>query len=212
MPPSGTIDEFLEDHDRKALLAWAIEQHSKFRPAKVFYGEGGRRNRVNPKSRLALRHRGVGQFEPLIRERLFDNFSRITALAGYKGPEPHSIEFELNAYGEGAHFSPHIDIPVGPNRRETGEREGEDRVISAVYYFFGEPKGFSGGALRLYRFGADPADCGETDSTVFEPVQNRLVIFPSWAPHAVERVSCASGDFSDFRFALNCWFCRRLAD
>ncbi len=86
MPPSGTIDEFLEDQDRKALLAWAIEQHAKFRPTKVFYGEGDRRNRVNPKSRTALRHRGVGQFEPLMRERLFANFSRITALAGYKGP------------------------------------------------------------------------------------------------------------------------------
>jgi hypothetical protein len=29
-------------------------------------------------------------------------------------------------------FASHIDIPVGPNRRETGEDEGEDRFISAV--------------------------------------------------------------------------------
>jgi Rps23 Pro-64 3,4-dihydroxylase Tpa1-like proline 4-hydroxylase len=212
MPPHGTIDLFLPDEDRRALLVWAIGREAQFRPAKVFYGDGGRENRVNPRSRMALRHPGIGPFEPLIRDRLFANLDRIMALAGYNGPEPRSIEFELNAYGEGAHFAPHIDIPIGPNRREAGERAGEDRFISAVYYFFGEPKGFSGGALRLYRFGADAANCGETESMFFEPVQNRLVIFPSWAQHAVERVSCASGAFADYRFALNCWFCRRLRD
>jgi Rps23 Pro-64 3,4-dihydroxylase Tpa1-like proline 4-hydroxylase len=83
-------------------------------------------------------------------------------------------------------------------------------VISAVDYFFREPKGFTGGALRLYRFGADPSDCGERDCVAFEPVQNRVVIFPSWARHGVERVSCPSAEFADFRFALNCWFCRRI--
>lgn len=212
MPPHGVIDRFLADEDRKALLAWAIEQEERFRPAKVFYGQGGRKNRVNRKSRIALRHRGIGPFEPLIREQLFASLDQIMALAGYKGPEPRSIEFELNAYGDGAHFAPHIDIPVGPNRRETGEREGEDRFISAVYYFFNEPRAFSGGALRLYRFGADSAHCGAADSVAFEPVQNRLVIFPSWAKHAVERVSCPGGAFADYRFALNCWFCRPLSD
>jgi SM-20-related protein len=212
MPPHGAIDLFLADEDRRALLAWAIEQEPRFRPAKVFYGDGGRKNRVNPRSRTALRHPGLGPFEDLMRNRLFANLDRIMALAGYKGPEPRSIEFELNAYGDGSHFAPHIDIPIGPNRREAGEREGEDRFVSAVYYFFREPKAFSGGALRLYRFGADPENCSEVDSVTFEPVQNRLVIFPSWAQHAVERVSCESSAFADYRFGLNCWLCRRLRD
>jgi len=211
MPPHGVIDQFLADDDRKALLSWAIEQEAQFKPAKVFYGEGGRKNHVNRKSRIALKHRGVGTFEPLIRQQLFANLDRIMTLVGYKGPEPRSIEFELNAYGDGAHFAPHIDIPVGPNRRETGEREGEDRFISAVYYFFNEPRAFSGGALRLYRFGAGPARCCASDSVAFEPVQNCLVVFPSWAKHAVERVVCPSGAFKDYRFALNCWLCRRLS-
>jgi hypothetical protein len=211
MPPHGTIERLLTDETREALLAWAIGQQTAFKPAKVFYGAGGRKDRLNPNSRIALRHRGVGPFEPLIRERLLTNLPRIVEIAGYRGPEPRSIEFELNAYGDGAHFAPHIDIPIGPNRQETGEQEGEDRFISAVYYFFREPKGFSGGALRLYRFGADPDQCGESDSAVFEPVQNRLVVFPSWARHAVERVACESGEFADHRFALNCWFCRSLS-
>ena len=90
-----------------------------------------------------------------------------------------------------------------------GAGEGEDRVISAVYYFYREPKGFSGGALRLYRFGADAQDpAADAGSIAFEPRQNSLVCFPSWAKHKVEAVSCPSGKFEDYRFGLNCWFCR----
>jgi hypothetical protein len=211
MPPHGCIEDLLDHEDLKAFLSWAIAQEAAFKPAKVFYGPGGRMDRVNPKSRIALKHRGIGPFEPLIRTRLFAQLPRIMEIAGYRGPEPRSIEFELNAYGDGAHFAPHIDIPVGPNREETGEQQGEDRFISAVYYLFREPKGFSGGALRIFRFGADPERGGEADSVAFEPVQNRLIVFPSWARHAVERVTCESGQFADHRFALNCWFCRKLS-
>jgi Rps23 Pro-64 3,4-dihydroxylase Tpa1-like proline 4-hydroxylase len=211
MPPHGVIDDFLPDAERLALLTWAVGEQSAFKPAKVFTGEGGRQQRINPDSRRALRHPGLGPFESLMRTRLLARLPQIMAAAGYNGPEPHSIEFELNAYGEGAHFAPHIDIPLGPRRRATDERKGEDRFVSAIYYFFDEPKGFSGGALRLYRFGADPSSCGKADSIVFEPIQNRLVAFPSWARHAVETVSCKSGEFRHHRFALNCWFCRKLS-
>ena len=156
----------------------------------------------------------MGSFEPLLREKLFGEFSRIKAASGYRGKEPRSIELELNAYGDGAHFVPHIDISVGVGRRQIGKEDGEDRVISAVYYFYQEPKAFRGGALRLYRFGADASDPGaqEENSIAFEPIQNSLVIFPSWAMHCVEPVLCPSGVFADYRFALNCWFCRRLTD
>ena len=74
-------------------------------------------------------------------------------------------------------------------------------MISAVYYFHNIPKGFSGGNLRLFRFGSEEAD----DGVAIEPIDNSLVEFPSWVRHQVERVSCPSGDFADYRYALNCW-------
>jgi Rps23 Pro-64 3,4-dihydroxylase Tpa1-like proline 4-hydroxylase len=125
-------------------------------------------------------------------------------------PEPQSLEFEITASGDGAHFAPHIDIALGAGRRTVGKEEGEDRVISTVYYFHRDPKGFTGGALRLYRFGVDPSEAQDHDSVAFEPVQNSLVAFPSFARHSVERVHCPSGEFADYRFGLNCFFCRRL--
>ena len=83
-------------------------------------------------------------------------------------------------------------------------------MISGVYYFHNQPKGFSGGRLRLFRFGSDPANCADDDRVAIEPIDNSLLVFPSWAQHGVERVSCPSGDFSDYRYAVNCWYCRPL--
>ncbi len=209
-PPNATLEGFLPEPDRRALVDWAIASQAEFKPSFVFRGPGGRERQVDPSFRNSLRHVGIGPFEPLFRDRLLASWTEIASATGYRGPPLTSLEFELNAYGEGAHFRPHIDIPVGPDRRNVGAKEGEDRVISAVYYFYREPKGFSGGALRLYRFGTDTSDlaAAEADSIPFEPRQNVLVCFPSWAKHMVDMVHCATGRFEDYRFGLNCWFCR----
>lgn len=210
MPPCGVINDFLplELHDE--LLEWTIAQQSAFQPAGFYYGEGGREHAVDADSRVGLKHFGIGPLETRVGERLLERLDEIMAAAGYRGPEPRSIEFEITASGEGAHFGPHLDIPLGAGRRTIGRNKGEDRMISTVYYFHRLPKGFGGGALRLYRFGIDEEEAAEGDSIAFEPTRNSLVAFPSFAKHAVERVSCPSGDFADYRFGLNCFFCRRL--
>lgn len=209
-PPHGQFANFLPEPEKQKLLDWAIGEQAAFQPATVFYGQGGRNIGIDLDVRTALKCQGLGHFEQSMTDRLRARQAEITRAAGYRGPEPTSIEFELNAYGEGAHFAPHIDIPVGAGRRPAGKNPGEDRVVSAVYYFYREPKAFTGGTLRLFRFGADTDRPADGDSTAFEPVQNSLLVFPAWAPHAVERVNCPSNPFRDFRFALNCWFCRRL--
>jgi SM-20-related protein len=197
MPPCGVINDFLplELHDQ--LLEWTIAQEPAFNPAGVYYGEGGREHAVDPDSRVGLKRFGIGPFEPLIGERLLDRLDEIMAAAGYRGPEPRSIEFEITASGDGAYFGPHLDIALGAGRRTIGRNRGEDRMISTVYYFHRLPKAFSGGALRLYRFGVDEEDVGEGDSIAFEPARNSLVAFPSFARHSVEPVRCPSGEFAD---------------
>jgi len=209
MPPFLHLTQFLPDSDRIALLDWVVAARGTFREADVFYGPGGNESRVDPAFRQTLKTSDIGPFEDLFRQRLTTQLPQIMNALGDTRPPPQSIEFELNAYGQGAHFRPHIDIPVGENRRTLGATEGEDRVISAVYYFHGEPKGFSGGALRLYRFGTKACGpAGALNSIAFEPLQNSLLAFPSWAVHSVDPVDCPSGEFKDHRFALNCWFCR----
>ena len=113
--------------------------------------------------------------------------------------EPSEVELELVANNDGAFFKPHIDTFIGDARKAS------ERMLSAVYYFYAEPKAFSGGALRLYSFGTM-----EAREQIHRRAAraNMLVVFPSWASHEVLPVSCPSGRFSDSRFNVNCWVYR----
>jgi SM-20-related protein len=106
------------------------------------------------------------------------------------------MEVELAAHGDSAFFRRHIDAPA-PDPTNPGKGL---RMISGVYYFHGQPKGFSGGVLRLY--GEGP----QAPFTDIAPTHNSLVAFPSWLPHEVMPVVCPSRRFADSRFAINCWF------
>lgn len=210
MPPHGQIFDFLPHDHHHRLLDWALQNEARFEPATIIYDEGKSAG-IDSAVRDALKLSDLGPVEPVIRSALLGALPRIMELAGYRGPEPRSIEFDIVAYGDGAHFRPHVDIPVGSDRKPLGGGPDEDRVITALYYFHGEPKGFSGGALRLYRFGASAEASDPDDSVTLEPVRNSLAVFPSWAMHGVEQVRCPSGRFADFRFGLNCWMCRKIA-
>ena len=210
MPPYTQFKELLDDATHRALLDWVSDRRGDFVEATVTKGKAGHGTRLDPEVRIALKLGDLGRLDPILSERLLAILPQAMAALGMHGVEPRSLELELTAYGDGAHFKPHLDIPIGPDRKPLGARKGEDRVISAVYYFHNRPKGFSGGRLRLFRFGSDPAEHAEEDSVAIEPVDNSLLVFPSWAQHQVERVSCPSGNFDDYRYAVNCWYCRPL--
>jgi SM-20-related protein len=210
MPPHVQLTDVLGDEDREQLLEWAIASQAKFKPAKVYKHAGDDGSRLDPEQRTALKLRDFGPLTTGLQKALLAHLPEIMAGTGYRGPPPQSLELELNAYGDGGHFGQHIDISTGPGRRPLGEQPGEDRVLSAVYYFYKEPKAFSGGALKLFRFGAYRDNVEERDVVAYEPRQNSLVAFPSWVTHEVDTVRCPSGRFEDYRFALNCWFCRTI--
>jgi hypothetical protein len=210
MPPYAQFRDFLDDATHRALLDWVSTQRANFVEATVTKSKAGYGTRLDPEVRIALKLGDLGALEAPLSERLLEALPDAMAAIGSRGPEPRSLELEITAYGDGAHFRPHLDIPIGSDRKPLGARKGEDRVISAVYYFHNQPKGFSGGQLRLFRFGSDPMNCAEDDSVAVEPVDNSLLVFPSWVQHGVERVSCPSGNFDDYRYAVNCWYCRPL--
>ena len=209
LPPHVQLRSFLPEPEHGELLRWALANADAFRPATIT-GKPGAAERVDQGQRIALTAAIPARSEGVLQTRLLAALEEITDSVGYAGSPPRSLELELAAHGNGAHYKPHLDIPLGEKRTPLGAAPGEDRVLSAVYYFHRQPKGFSGGALRLHRFGAD-WDREDADPGTFvdiEPVDNSLVAFPSWAMHEVRPVSCPSGRFEDYRFALNCWFCR----
>ena len=213
MPPHLQLCDFLAAKDHKALLEWAFAQRHRFKPATVTSSRPGSTKRLDCEVRIALTLGDLGPIEACLEERLLEALPELMALTGTKGSKPVSLELELAAHGPGAHFAPHFDVPVGKGRQPLGGRtRGEDRVLSAVLYFHREPKRFSGGNLRIYRFGASSAEAQNdpVNHVDLEPLQNSLAVFPSWAVHAVTPVECPSGKFEDYRFAVNCWYCRKL--
>jgi SM-20-related protein len=114
--------------------------------------------------------------------------------------EPAKLELELVAHTNAAHLARHRDTRVGPPNGKPY------RAISAVYYFFRQPKSFTGGVLRLHSMAATGAAGSFVD---IEPENDTLVFFPSWFMHEVSPVVCPSGQFEDSRFAVNCWVLRR---
>ncbi|MBO0951016.1 2OG-Fe(II) oxygenase [Fibrella forsythiae] len=105
--------------------------------------------------------------------------------------------YELNiaAFGEGGHFRTHIDI----NDKSIVQNM---RVVTAVYYFFSEPKQFEGGELIMYPAAFLP---GLDEPVALSPENNSLVVFSSVAPHSVAPVRSSNLAFKDYRFSVNCW-------
>lgn len=191
----------------RLVLANAAE----FTPAAVTAGEVGSAYEVSPEDRIALTSKKLGPLEPMLTSHLLGALDRIVAGIGTR-LTPQSLDLELSAYGDGAFFAPHTDVSTGINREPLSGEPGQDRVLSAVYYFHRQPKAFSDGALRLFRFGAGPAGAGleAANHIDLEPIDNSLVAFPSTVIHEVRPVQVPTGNFEDYRFALNCWYCRTL--
>jgi Rps23 Pro-64 3,4-dihydroxylase Tpa1-like proline 4-hydroxylase len=206
LPPYRIHRDFLPEEERAALLDWAMANAEVFAASKL--GPRGRtdltmRNSLNVQAKIEK------PWHKPLRARLTAMLPEWHAAFGLAPFEVSKIELDLIAYNDGAFYRRHSDL-VPQNRPGGLPQPPGDRLITAVYYFHTEPKGFEGGALRLYPI-ARPA-AGQAQAFVdIQPDQNSLAVFPSWAPHEVLPVRCASGSFEDSRFAVNCWV-RRVRD
>jgi len=203
IPRFHQYSNFLDADERSVLLEWAFEQQSCFKPTSLTSGV------TDPAWRVSERLVDLGPTGNTFTARMRELGADVFEQTGTSRFEVEHYELEIVAHGDGAHYAAHSDIPVGEGRRPLGgdRTKTQDRLLSAVYYFHREPKGFSGGQLRLHRFGSDNKPGDYVD---IEPLQNSLVIFPSWTIHEVLKVHCRSGAFENYRFAINCWLCQTL--
>src|SRR6185437_7892063 len=193
MPPFHVLPGFLTPAEAAQLLAHAAAKEAAFAATEV--GVAGR-GRVDPSFRVSRGCRDLGEAGPLLEQRLRAIAPELTAELRVTPFEVSGVELQLVAHGDGAFYRRHIDTQTAADVQHM-------RALSGVYYAHREPKGFAGGALRLYAIG------DERRFVDVEPVHNALVVFPAWAPHEVMPVSCPSGAFTDSRFAVNCWLCKR---
>ncbi|MEG4343474.1 2OG-Fe(II) oxygenase [Microcoleus sp. A003_D6] len=107
------------------------------------------------------------------------------------------IEAQLTMHNDNNFYKLHND---------SGSPDTATRFFTYVYYFYREPKAFSGGELQIYDSKVENNFyvAAETFRTV-EPRNNSIVFFLSRYMHEVLRVSCPSKAFADSRFTINGW-------
>jgi hypothetical protein len=164
-----------------------MENEAKFDVSLVWHRQDARHD---PSLRTSLRVSDFGPIKALLRQGLLDFVPTLTA-------DLRMTPFEHPKSNLG--WSPTM-MERSSSAIDTATGNGSDRMLSAVYYFYAEPKAFTGGALRLYSFGMDARDGNFTD---VQPEQNMLLVFPSSWVHEVLPVSCPSKRFSDSRFNIN---------
>jgi len=190
LPPHLVIDGFLPPDLHDGLLQYALGHEADFarsamrKDGRAYHGED--RRSWSSEGELG----GLKQpFQAAIREAL----PALFAALGMEPFEPHAIEVDMSAHRNGDYFRPHCDTMHSGNRTRYS-----DRVITAVYYFHAQPRGFSGGEFAIHPF-------GEGDPVLIEPRDNRLLAIPAFATHEVKPIEIANDDFRSARFAVNAW-------
>jgi len=137
------------------------------------------------------------EFAELMTKRLNEITPFILTYLRLDSFSPSKVEIQLTLHNDGNYYKIHND---------SGSPDCANRVLTFVYYFYREPKQFSGGELVLYDSKIEN-NCYVAVSTfkTVKPQNNSIVFFPSYYMHEVLPVSCPSQAFLDSRFTLNGW-------
>ena len=192
--PYAVIDGFLPAALHDALLAESIDQISNFTPSSVHTPDG---TAYDVDVRRSWRASGAGTFSEEILRHLTAARAKLLSAVGIEPFDPWSLELERCAHLDGDYFRPHIDTYTEAQR---GGMRG-DRILTLVYYFHRQPRGFRGGELVLHPF-------GQGVENVIEPHDNRLVVFPSFARHEVRPLTVPGNVPADARFSVTGWLRR----
>lgn len=192
LPPYYIKENFFGSALVSQLLEHVLENQTLFESSTV----GSSVGRIDQDVRVSSILRDFGALKKEIKERFKSVFSEALEQLRMPNFELYGTEREIVAHANGAFYNRHIDT-------FTGAGEYSVRALTAVYYFHAQPKKFQGGEIRLL-----PLRNSESDSAYLdiEPINDRLLLFPSWVPHQVMTVFSDSTDFRDSRFAINCWY------
>ncbi|QDH34430.1 2OG-Fe(II) oxygenase [Porphyrobacter sp. YT40] len=197
--PVCIIDDFLGPEVSARMREFVIGHEAEFEPS-AQYHYGGSRSLEGFRKSLSFRGDPEPVLEPFAAG-LKEVAARLRAETGCESFGLELSDFDLTAYRDGHRLKRHIDTHTGPKRALSAS----DRVLSLVYYLMAEPRAFSGGDLVMYGLVGD-------ERRTITPQHDRLVAFPSLAPHEVEPIHLPGDDFATARFSLVCWLCRPRPD
>jgi Rps23 Pro-64 3,4-dihydroxylase Tpa1-like proline 4-hydroxylase len=187
-------ENFLSPEQHKELLALVEREEAKFVDTTVSTNDPDYR-------RSKVMHDAPAVHE-LFRRRMRELGPRLMAELGIPAFEMGDVEVQVTAHNDGNYFKLHND---------SGSPDTATRGLTYVYYFFNDPKAFSGGELRLYDSIVKDGyyQCGPHAGDV-DPKNNSVIFFAPHMHHEVLKVNVPTKAFHDSRFTVNGWI-RRAA-
>jgi Rps23 Pro-64 3,4-dihydroxylase Tpa1-like proline 4-hydroxylase len=201
---SLSFENFLSADEHKQLLEFVVSQEENFNSSTVNFKTRDMATKpdtpvVNEKIRRSKTLDRLGRFEDAFNERIKQIIVDVLKRLNHPQFEIERIEIQATASGDGDYFRMHQD------RDEDSTRE-----ISFVYFFYQEPKRFSGGELRIFEteiINQRPVPVDRSQTLI--PRQNQILFFPSRHEHEVLPVRVPSKAFPHSRFTINGWIHRK---
>lgn len=186
------INDFLTREDKRRLLNYVLAEEIEFVPTSTSTEE------TNYRRSSVLYF--FPDFAELISDRIYASLPNIFNKLELPTFEASQIEAQLTAHNDGNYYKVHND---------NGSSETATRELTYVYYFYREPKSFSGGELVIYDSAIKNGYYINAESSkTIEPKNNSIVFFLSRYMHEVLPVSCPSRSFQNSRFTINGWIHR----
>jgi hypothetical protein len=141
----------------------------------------------------------LGELRGVLTERIKEQLEPVLNRLGRPAFPLGEIELQITASGDRDYFRLHRDS------------DGKDtRELTFVYFFFKEPRRYSGGELRVFETAERDGQLLPTDrSATIVPRADLAVFFPSRHEHEVLPVRVPSKAFADSRFSVTGWVHRR---
>ncbi|MEL6461119.1 MAG: 2OG-Fe(II) oxygenase [Cyanobacteria bacterium J06621_15] len=188
------IDNFLPEEEYQQVLNTAFNKQSEFKDSRTVT------NTENYRQSLILPGKEFSEVYYLIKNKLLEQFPSLINQLQHPEFSVSHVEMQMTAHNDGAFYKAHTDA---------GSEKTKTRELTYVYYFYQEPKQFSGGELKIYDTEVqDKKVIQKENSQVIEPRNNSIVFFNSRCKHEVLPISCSSNEFKASRFTLNGWLRR----
>ena len=187
------LDNFLTEEELGDLWRFTISKEKELRPSRVYKADTGT-GEVDTTRRRSRVFSELGDFRALFDARVRAAAPQVFSHLGIRPFTIDHIDAQITATGNGEFFKAHTDNGHTPHKK---------RRISYVFYYYREPKPFTGGELRIYE--PTTGDATKKKYKTITPTQNTVVFFDSGALHEVMPVRAVSDDVQASRFTLNGW-------
>jgi len=186
------IENFFTQSKNQQLFNYALQRKSDFVPTTT--------STKAENYRCSLVLHSFPKFRELIVNRIKEIFPDVLNKLSIPVFSIAEIESQLTSHNDNNFYKIHND---------NGSPDTATRVLTYVYYFYREPKAFTGGELIIYdsQIQGKHYVKAETFKTI-EPINNSIIFFLSRYLHEVLPVTCPSQDFADSRFTINGWIRR----